>query len=154
MATTIHHAEENRRFPLGHTGRQWRIPRPVWILACVVAALLAGYQFFILLRPPADAIRSELEAAAGEMRGQLALEPSPAVLAAMRRDFSAPNVRITRIPASPIIAVTLRDIDRGSCVELEAKDRRIEGPVVVMLQDYAAPEDCGSRNEMTWWIMP
>jgi hypothetical protein len=142
--------------PLHHTARRWRIPWTVSVLACLGAAVLAGYRLFVLLEPPGDAIRRALEAAAAETHAQLMLEPSPAVLAAMRRHFSGQDVSIATTPAmpTPIIAVTLHGLDRAACVEAAAKARRIDGPVVVTLQGYGAPKDCGSRNEMTWLIMP
>jgi hypothetical protein len=159
MATTIPHDQRNRGVArnLGEQGR--RIPWIAWVLACIGAALLAGYQLSIPLEePPGDAIRHELKAAAAdiaaEMRTQLVLGPSPAALAAMRRHFSRQDVSIATSPASSIIAVTLHGVDREACVEAAAKARRIDGSVVVMLRGYRAPEDCGSRNEMTWWIMP
>jgi hypothetical protein len=154
MATTVHHDQRNKGVAPVRTGQLRRVPLMVWVLACLGAMLQAGYQLFHVLEPPAYAIRSELEAAASEMRSQFALDPSPAVLAAMRQDFAGQDVWIATIPMSSVIAVTLQGLDRGVCVELEAKARRIEGPVVVMLQGYAVPEDCGSRNEITWWIMP
>jgi hypothetical protein len=90
------------------------------------------------------------------MRTQRVLKPGPAVLAAMRRDFFGQDVSIATSPASSTITVILHGIDRETCVEAATKARRIEvdGPVVVMLQGYRAPEDCGSLNTMTWWIMP
>ena len=154
MTTTVPH-NRRKRGVAWNLGEQWRrIPWTVCVVACIGAALLAGYQRFVLPESSADAMRSELKAAAAEMRTQLVLEPSPAVLAAMRRDFSGQDVSIAKTPASSIIAVTLHGVDRGACVEAAAKVRRIDGPVVVMLQGYGAPEDCGSRNDMTWWIMP
>src|SRR5258708_39933631 len=99
-------------------------------------------------------MRTKLEAAAAEMHGQLVLGPSPAELAAMRRDFSGQDVSIATARASSIITVTLHGVDREACIEAAAEVRRIVGSVVVMLQGYRAPEDCSSRNEMTWWLMP
>jgi hypothetical protein len=124
------------------------------VLGCLGAVLVAGYRLSLLLESPSDIIRIELEAAAAEMRAPIRREPSPAVLAAMRRDFSEQDVSIAKIPASATVAVTLHGIDHETCVAAAAKLRRINGSAVVMLQGYPAPEDCGRRNDMTWWIMP
>jgi hypothetical protein len=153
MATTVPHDRRNAGAAQNLSEPWRRIPSTICALVWI-AALFAGYRYFILLRSPADAIRSELEAAAAEMRTQLVPEPTPAVLAAMRRDFSERDVTIATTPASSVIAVTLHSVDREACVRAAATLRRIDGSVVVRLQGYGAPEDCGSRNGMTWWIMP
>jgi hypothetical protein len=159
MATTVPHDQQNRGIARNLSEQRRRIPLIVWVLACIGAALVAGYQLSVPREePPGDAIRHGLKAAAAEvaaeMRTQLVLGPSPAALAAMRRHFSRQDVSIATSPASSIIAVTLHGVDREACVEAAAKVRRIDGSVVVMLQGYSALEDCGSWNEMTWWIMP
>jgi hypothetical protein len=159
MATTVPHDQRNGGIARNLSEQRRSIPWIVWAFACIGAALLAGYQLSIPLEePPADAIRRELKAAAAEiaaeMRSQLVLGPRPAALAAMRGHFSGQDVSIATSPASSIIAVTLHGVDREACVEAAAKVRRIDGSVVVMLQGYSALEDCGSWNEMTWWIMP
>jgi hypothetical protein len=134
---------------IGRIGKKMR-----HMLVCVGAALLTGYQFFLLAEPPDDAIRHELKATAGEMRNLLVPEPSPPVLAAMRQDFAGREVSIAPILASSIVTVTLHGLDRNACVGALAKARRIDGPVVVQLQGNGTAADCGSRNEMTWWVMP
>jgi hypothetical protein len=159
MATTVPHDQRSRGIARNLGEQRRRIPWTVWVLACIGAALLAGYQLSIPPQePPGDAIRRELKAAAAdvaaEMRIRLVLGPSPSALAAMRRHFSGQDVSIATSPAASIIAVTLHGVDHKACIEAAAKARRMDGSVVVMLQGYGAPEDCGSRNEMTWWIMP
>jgi len=72
----------------------------------------------------------------------------------MRRDFSEQDVTIATTPAASVIAVTLHGLDRAACAEAVSTLRRIDGPVVVRLQGYGAPESCSGRNDMTWWIMP
>ena len=153
MPTTLYHDQVNTDAAQGR-GRRRRVPAAVWVLASLGAALLAGYQLFILLEPPGNAIRGELKAAAAETRTQLVLEPRPAVLAAMRRDFPGRDVSIATSEASSIIAVTLHGLDREACVDAAAKARWIDRPAVVMLQGYGAPEECGGLNDMTWWIFP
>jgi hypothetical protein len=154
MAVTVFHDQRNSAVARGLRAPRGQVPRLAWALACIGAVLLAGYQLFVLLEAPGDAIRGELQGAAAEMRGQVVLAANPAVLAAMRRHFSEQDVTIAKSPAASIVAVTLHGLDREACVEAAAKARRIDGPVVVMLRGYGAPEDCGSRNKMTWWIMP
>lgn len=154
MATTVPHDQRNGRVARTPSEQWRRIRWIVSVLACAGAVLLAGYQLFVPLETPGDAIRSELEAAAAEMGAQLVPQASPAVLAAMRRDFSGQDVSITASATSSIIVVTLHGLDREACVKAAATARRIVGPVVVVLPGFAAPEDCGGRNDMTWWIMP
>jgi len=153
MATTVRHDQETMGIARSLTGQR----RSLWticMLLSIGAALLTGYQLFLWLEPPGDAIRHELEAAAGEMRNQLVPEPSPGVLAAMRRDFAKREVSVATMPASSIVAITLHGLDRNTCVDALNKARRIDGAVVVRLQSYDTVGDCGNRNNMTWWVMP
>jgi len=153
MATTVRHDQATIGIARSLTWQR----RSLWtisMLLCIGAALPMGYQLCLWLEPPGDAIRHQLEAAAGEMRNQLVPEPSPRVLAAMRRDFAKREVSIATMPASSIVAVTLHGLDHGTCVDALTKARRIDGAVVVRLQSYDAAGDCGNRNDMTWWVMP
>lgn len=154
MTATVQHDRETIGVARNSSGQRRRSLWPIYMLLFISAGLPTGYQLFLVLEPPGDAIRRELEAAADEMRNQLVPEPSPAVLAAMRRDFAGREVSIATIPASSIIAVTLYGLDHEACVDALVKARRIDGPVVVMLQGHRTVGDCGSRNEMTWWVMP
>lgn len=154
MATTAHPDQENMGVARSPSGQRRRSLWTIYMVVCISAAVLGGYQFFLLVEPPGDAIRHELKAAAGEMRNLLVPEPSPPVLAAMRRDFARREVSIAPIPESSIVTVTLHGLDHKACVGALAKARRIDGPVVVQLQGYGTAADCGSRNEMTWWVMP
>lgn len=54
----------------------------------------------------------------------------------------------------PHITVTLHNVDQNTCSDAAAAARRIEGPVVVELENYRSAADCGASNDMTWWIMP
>jgi hypothetical protein len=153
MQTTLFYDRMRSGRVRGPNGR-WRVPPIVWVLACIGAALVVGCQLFILVEPSGNAIRRELKAAAAEMQTQLTLQPSPKVLAAMRRDFAERDVRIATSASSSIVAVTLQGLDRETCVEATTKARRIDGLVVVVLRGYGGPDDCGGRNEMPWWIMP
>lgn len=154
MATTVRHDQESIGVARNPSGQRRRSLWTIYMLVCITAALLTGYQFFLLVEPPGDAIRHELKAAAGEMRNLLVPQPSPSVLAAMRQDFARREVSIAPMPASSVITVTLHGLDREACVGVLAKARRIDGPVVVQLQGYGTAADCGSENEMTWWVMP
>jgi hypothetical protein len=154
MTTTFTHDGQNRGIGRNFKEQRRRTPWTASVLACIGAILLVGYQLFVVLEPPGDAIRGELEAAAAETYSELMPEPSPAVLAAMRRHFSGQDVSIAATLASPTIALTLNGLDRETCIEAVAKARRIEGRVVVELQGYGASKDCGSRNKMTWLMMP
>lgn len=50
--------------------------------------------------------------------------------------------------------MTLHNVDQNTCSDAAAAARRIEGPVVVELENYRSAADCGASNDMTWWIMP
>jgi hypothetical protein len=154
MATTVPHDRRNTSAARNLSEPWQRIPSTLCALVWIAAGLFMGYRSLILLRSPTDAIRSELEAAAAEMGTQLVPAPTPALLAAMRRDFSEQDVTIATTPAASVIAVTLHGLDRAACAEAVSTLRRIDGPVVVRLQGYGADESCGDRNDMTWWIMP
>ena len=133
--------------------RRRRTFRSPWLLAGFGALLLTGFPLFGFLASPGEVIRLELEAAAAEMSWQLVPTPSKAVLAAMRRDFHGREVSIA-IASASTIAVTLAGLARDECIDAWAKTRRIEGPAVVVLEGYGSAQDCRSRNDMTWWIMP
>lgn len=154
MATTVDPDQGSMSAARNRSGQRRHWLRKIFVPLSIGAALLAGYQLFLLVEPPGDAIRHELEAAAGEMSNLLVPEPSPPVLAAMRRDFAGRAASVAPIPDSSIVTVTLHGLDRKACVGALAKARRIDGPVVVRLQGYGTAADCSTRNEMTWWVMP
>ena len=72
-------------------------------------------------------------------------------IAAIARHFDGHAVSIdaTKFPA--LVAVTLHDVDRATCQEVQSVARRIEGSVVIALERAPA---CAESNAMRWRIMP
>ena len=62
------------------------------------------------------------------------------------------SIDAARFPA--LVSVTLHGVGRAGCIAAERRARRLEGSVVVELQGYGAPADCGIKNDMTWRFMP
>ena len=135
---------------------QWlqRVPRMLWLLAALAVALSSKDRVALLLDTPGQAIRSELKAAAGELRWQVVAQPNPAVVQAMRAHFREHDVIIDPIRFWPQVAVTVHGLDRRTCRDAAARARRIDGRVVVRLEAYDTPASCGDVNDMTWRIMP
>jgi len=124
-------------------------------LALVTAVVFAAaYQLQETAIGRGRAIRGELLAAAGELSSQIVANPTEAVRHAMRRHFREADVEVDIARSWPNVLVTLRGLDRATCETAVRDARRMEGLVVVSLDVYRAPADCGERNEMTWRIMP
>jgi hypothetical protein len=126
-----------------------RLPRFFRLLA---AALLALSQLSFTLTP-GEAVRRELLLAAAEMQSRLLALPSPPVLAAMRGHLRQ-SASINAERYWPNVAVTFRGLDAAACRDALLHVRRLEGRVVVRLENYREPRDCGDANDMTWRIMP
>lgn len=136
----------------GLRGRLESVPRPVRLAALVPLVLAMA---LLLLRPasPGDVIRSDLQRAASETSREIWPVPSPAILAAVQRDFQGLDVSVEAIRSTQI-AVTLHGLDRQTCIDAVSKVQRIEGPAVVTLDGYGSPDRCRDRNDMSWRIMP
>jgi hypothetical protein len=130
-----------------------RLPRTFWAFGLLVLAVLAGYTLRLALQTPGEAIRGELLAAADELLEPPAQEPTQAALHAIERHFPSQAVSLdsTRWPR---VAVTLHNVDRTTCLEAASLAGRIEGLVVVELDNLASGAGCQDANEMTWWLLP
>jgi hypothetical protein len=115
------------------------------LFAAVVLVAAAG---------PGRTIRGELLAAADELSAQIVANPTEPVRQAMRRHFREAEVEVDTAWSWPNVLVTLRGLDRAACEAVLRDARRLEGVVVVSLDAYRSPADCGERNDMTWRIMP
>ena len=119
-----------------------------------VAAIVAGCFVLFASQPPGAALRGDLAAAADAV-GTLPATATPrevtAALNAPLRDRVF-TVDTASFPAA--VGVTLRGLDRQSCIAARGQARRLEGRVVVQLDGFAAPADCGPSNDMTWRFMP
>jgi hypothetical protein len=129
------------------------LPRPLRVIGAA-AAVLAALGFLFVARPPGGAIRSDLVAAGASVRALPALAPADAVRAAVTASFPGRPVSVEPASFPAMVAVTLHDVDRQSCLEAAERARRIEGAVVIELDGYRAPDACGERNDMTWRLMP
>ncbi len=113
----------------------------------VVLAVLVGAV------PPGVALRSDLAASAAALG---ALAPSASrddVANALEPAFRGRAVTIDAALFPVAVNVTIRAIDRQSCMAAAAA-RRLDGKVVVELAGYDAPAACGDDNVMTWRLTP
>jgi hypothetical protein len=65
---------------------------------------------------------------------------------------NAVDVDATQFPGR--VVVTLRGLDRITCMAASASVQRIEGEVVIELRGFASPSECGEHNDMAWLILP
>jgi len=134
---------------------QYQRPRslraPTIALALLLTVALAWAVRAALLSP-GEVIRGELEAAAAEVHATLA-GPSEAVLRRLGRHFPHRTVTV-EAPARSLVVVTLHRLDAGTCRDTMNVARRMEGLVVVELENFRATSECGESNDMTWRIMP
>ncbi|HUB96250.1 MAG TPA: hypothetical protein VL993_10050 [Stellaceae bacterium] len=118
-----------------------------------VATAVAMFSLLSMPDRPEVVIGSELAAGATALNAL----PPDASRETVRKTLESlfPNRAVSVDPGSfPVaVAVTLKNIDRATCVSAEHSARRIEGKVVVELKGYASPAACGSANDMTWRLM-
>jgi len=131
-----------------------RAPRALWLVLAVALSWGAEVAVYTGFAPHGEALRHELQGAAGVLQAQLVPQPSPAVLQAMRRHFHESDVDIDMARLAPNVAVTLRGVLREDCLDALRQARHINGPVVIALEGYGSAVDCRDHNDMTWWLMP
>jgi hypothetical protein len=138
--------QETAREPPRRMSRSIRL-----VLALAVAAML-GSAVGPALQSPGHAIRGELESAAAGLRSPRAA-PDAASLRRVRDHFPrhAATVEARRWPQ---VAVTLHNLPLDTCRDATRAARRIEGLVVVELEQYRSADACGATNDMTWRFMP
>ena len=117
------------------------------------AAVVGGNAVLEASRPPGDAIKRELVAAAAELASPAGPYPTDAATRAIRRHFRA-RPAIVQTNLWPQLSVTLQHLDRTTCVDASSAARRMEGLVVVELEGYRSTKDCADDNDMTWSILP
>jgi hypothetical protein len=133
--------------------KRMRVPRALRIIAAA-AVTLGALGLLFASAPPGASIRASLAAAAAALD---ALPPNAAakdVRTALLPAFAGRDVVIDPAGFPREIAVTLQGIDRRACIAAVQSVRRLEGRVVVELQTYRSPDDCGAENAMTWRLMP
>lgn len=105
-------------------------------------------------RSPADILKADLEAAGATIRDLRWTEPLDDVQKTVATLFAGNSIEVdaSRFPAR--VVVTVRALDRNTCLDISARARRIEGSVVIELRGFASPDDCRERNDMAWLILP
>jgi hypothetical protein len=128
-----------------------RMPR---LLAAAGMLLIASLQLFLAPQSPARQIKRALMAAAEETGRLPWTRSQEQVRSNIARHFGdhAVTVDSTKFPAS--VSVALLGLDKNTCIEASELARRIEGSVVVRLEDYGSAADCSDTNTMVWRIMP
>lgn len=150
--TTLSHPQHD---PIGGHARAWwsRLARPLSILVLLAVAIVGGNEALTALQSPGQAIRSELVAAAAELISPAGSHPTEASTRAIRRHFDEHSVTL-QTDLWPLVSVTLHHLDKATCADASTAARRIEGLVVVELDAYRSPADCGADNAMTWRLLP
>jgi hypothetical protein len=130
-----------------------RRPRRLWAALGAAAMLMAASHVSLALQSPAQSIKTALGNAATEMTAPAGPLPTAAALEAVRRHFAGQPATIDA-QHWPQLAVTVARVDRTSCIEAATIASRMEGLVVVELDNFRSAADCGESNDMTWWILP
>jgi hypothetical protein len=130
--------------------RHWRARRA----AVCALALAAGWTFLSGARGPGDTLAAELRAAGAAVRDLGWNRPLDHVQETVAALFAGNpiDVDVSQFPAR--VVVTLRALDRSTCLSTASAARRIEGSVVIELRGFASPSACGERNDMAWVILP
>jgi hypothetical protein len=131
-----------------------RVPRKLRLLASAGALLLAAQQFALALQTPGELIRDQLGAAGASVRELSWAESPERVQQAVGGHFRGRTVSVNPAQFPAQVAVTLRGLDRATCLDAQAAARRAEGLVVIALEGYGAADDCSDSNDMTWRLMP
>jgi hypothetical protein len=138
---------------LVRTARTGRRVRPLRAFAAA-AATLAALSFLFASELPGQAVRGDLAAAAAHL-GAMPENASPARVAAdLASYFSGEDATIDVAHYPATVVVTLHGLDRNSCETALRSARRIEGRVVVELENRGADAPCGAQNDLSWRLMP
>jgi hypothetical protein len=123
------------------------------ILGLIAAAFFGGGLWHVL-QSPGQTIRSELAAAAADMKSAPANLRPDELRRDVRRHFLGHAVTVDPSGFPARVAVTIHGLDRSACLDAASVARRIEGLAVIELQGYGSPDQCGGRNDMQWQILP
>lgn len=145
--------------PAGGTARKplhlaRRVPRLLWLVLAILVSWSVEIGFYRAFEPPGEALRHELQGAAGELGQEIVPQATPAMRAAIRRHFRESAVEIDMAGHWPNVAVSFGGVSRLACEAAVRQTSRIDGAVVVDLLGYRSADDCGERNRMTWLLMP
>jgi hypothetical protein len=151
MSTTF--GVGNKAAAAGLRQRRRSFVRLLWLFSAL-PVMLGAQHVVSVLEAPGLVLGRELKAAGAQMHVPLVPQPTSAMRQAIRQHFTESAVQVDVRRFWPNVAVTLSDISRDVCGDAVLDTRRIDGSVVIVLQHFRTPTDCGERNEMTWWIMP
>jgi hypothetical protein len=145
-------AVASRRPAAGHAANtsEWRARR----MAACALALATTLAAMSTVRSPGGVVKADLQAAGAAIRELGINQPRDHVqktVAALFRGHAV-DVDATQFPSR--VLVTLRALDRITCLTASTSARRIEGEVVIELRGFASPSDCGEHNDMAWLILP
>ena len=99
-------------------------------------------------------LRGDLTSAAAELRSLPADAPSSEIERAVAGAFIGRSVTVDPARFRDLVTVTVHNLDRNACLRAQSGSRRIEGLVVIELVGYRSADECGTRNDMTWRLMP
>ena len=131
-----------------------RVPRLFWLLLAILVSWSIEIGLYRAFEPPGEALRHELQGAAGELGQEMVPQATPAMREAIRRHFRESAVEIDMVGHWPNVAVSFGGVSQLACAAAVRQASRIDGAVVVDLIGYRSAEDCGERNRMTWLLMP
>jgi hypothetical protein len=130
--------------------RRW-LPKRFTLCAL---GLVTAWTLTSVARTPGDLLKGDLQAAGAAIRALGSNQPLDHVQQTVAELFPGHSIEVdaARFPAR--VVVTLRALDRNTCLDISAAARRIEGKVVIELRGFASPDECGERNDMAWLILP
>lgn len=140
----------SRRPAAAHTANtgEWRARR---MTACALATALAAMS---TVRSPGDMVKADLQAAGTAIRDLGINQPPDHVQRTVAALFRGHAVEVDATQFPGRVVVTLRALDRVTCLTASASARRIEGEVVIELRGFASPSECSEHNDMAWLILP
>jgi len=127
---------------------------PLLRTALAFGALLGVLMVIPSHATPGHIIRSELASAAADLRDLPWGASASRVRLSLARNFRGQPLAVDASDFPVSVTVTLSNLGRDACLDARRFARRIEGPVVVMLDGYGDIAACGEANEMTWRFLP
>jgi hypothetical protein len=127
--------------------------RTLWLLGLLVVGIVAWPPVATMMQSPGDAIRTALVAAAVDLPRPPAFAATAADRQAIEQHFAGQDA-VVDTTLWPQIKVTLRGLDHATCLDAALAAHRIGGLVVISLDGYRSPAQCGEANAMSWWITP
>ena len=135
---------------LGKRFRSW-----VFALPLLAAALATAYAVNLALETPGEVIRDELIAAGSALERLPWSTPSDVVKHGVARYFGATYEVTVDVKDFPVyVTVTLHNVGHDACRDAYRVASRIEGRVVIAIDQPTPARPCSDGTAMTWRIMP